>query len=83
MGEREAGAMLMGDKIIWNRTAMYTRTNNSAPAVPDWATFFTAILVGGGAGGQAGNGGVGSQGSGVVVTCILRRIVSSPAQAYP
>ena len=59
VGEREAGAMLMGDKIIWNRTAMYTRTNNSAPAVPDWATFFTAILVGGGAGGQAGNGGVG------------------------
>lgn len=64
VGEREAGAMLMGNKIIWNRTALYTRTNNSAPAVPDWATFFTAILVGGGAGGQAGNGGVGSQGSG-------------------
>ena len=64
VGEREAGAMLMGNKIIWNRTALYTRTNNSAPAVPDWATFFTAILVGGGAGGQAGNGGVGSQGAG-------------------
>ena len=56
-GTREAGAMLMGDRLVWNKTALYTRTDNSAPSVPDWATFFTVILVGGGAGGQAGDGG--------------------------
>lgn len=54
VGTREAGALLMGNKLIWNRTAKYTRTNSNIPNAPVWATFFTAILVGGGAGGRKG-----------------------------
>lgn len=56
LGTVEAGALLAGDKLIWNRRSQYTRSSPGVYTlnVPSWASFMTYILVGGGAGGTAG-----------------------------
>ena len=53
MGLIEAGALLAGDNLIWNRRAQYTRPTPGQffLKVPEWASFFTYIIAGGGAGG--------------------------------
>lgn len=53
LGTVEAGALLAGDNLIWNRRAQYTRPTPGEffLKVPEWASFFTYIIAGGGAGG--------------------------------
>lgn len=57
LGTTEAGALLAGDKLVWNRRAQYTHSNPGRYTidVPTWATFMTYILVGAGAGGSVGS----------------------------
>lgn len=72
MGLIEAGALLAGDNLIWNRVEEWRKTTPGTLAVdvPEWASFMSIFISGGGASGgyrnselreQKGGGGGGGQ----------------------
>lgn len=72
MGPIEAGALLAGDNLIWNRVEEWRKTTPGTLAmdIPEWASFMSIFISGGGASGgyrnselpaQKGGGGGGGQ----------------------
>lgn len=54
LGTTEAGALLAGDKLVWNRrvaVSEYSGAGSYTLQVPSWANFMTVLLVGGGSSG--------------------------------
>ena len=56
MGLIEAGALLAGDNLIWNRVEEWRKTTPGTLAVdvPEWASFMSILISGGGASGAYG-----------------------------
>lgn len=56
IGDVEAGALLAGSNLVWNRrvaVSEYSGAGAHTAQVPSWANFITVLLVGGGASGIA------------------------------
>ncbi|MDK8550752.1 hypothetical protein QP907_00230 [Corynebacterium pseudodiphtheriticum] len=56
LGDTHIGALLAGDKLVYNRVEEWRKTTPGTLAmdIPEWASFMTIFISGGGAGGGYG-----------------------------
>lgn len=56
LGDKHVGALLAGDKLVYNRVEEWRKTTpgNLSMDIPEWASFMSIFISGGGAGGGYG-----------------------------